>query len=93
MLYILGLFNAVALAVFGFKVAEELELMSISEWILSWSFSLACTAFVLNQIAASILVTESKRLNSENHDDEKSEVQQIYTKPLDNPELQSMLPR
>ena len=32
-----------------------------TEWFLSWSFSLCCTGFVMNQIAASILITETKR--------------------------------
>ena len=54
-----------ALFVFGFKVAEEVQEREIKEWFLSWSFSLACTACVLNQIAASILVTENKRLFQE----------------------------
>ena len=52
----------VALFVFGFKVSEEVQDREIREWFLSWSFSLACTACVLNQIAASVLVTENHRL-------------------------------
>jgi len=58
----LGLSLVVALFVFGFKVAEEISEMAVTQWFLSWSFSLACTAFVLSQIAASILLTENKRL-------------------------------
>ena len=53
---------------FGFKVSEEIEDMGVTEWFLSWSFSLACTAFVLNQIAASLLITENKRLNRTEYD-------------------------
>ena len=52
----------VGLIVFSVRVAEEVEELAVSEWFLSWSFSLACTAFVLNQIAASLLITENKRL-------------------------------
>ena len=57
-----GLFIIVGLGVFGFKVAEDIEVQGRDDWFLSWSFSLACTAFVLDQIAASILITENKRL-------------------------------
>ena len=60
----------VGLFVFGFKVAEEVEVQGHDEWFLSWSFSLACTAFVLNQIAASILVTENKRLYQEENSED-----------------------
>ena len=52
---------------FGVKVAEEVEERSVDDWFLSWSFSLACTAAVLNQIAASLLVTEHKRLLASTH--------------------------
>lgn len=66
-----GLFIIVGLCIFGFKVAEEIESHGHDDWFLSWSFSLACTAFVLNQIAASILVTENKRLFKEEQQNER----------------------
>ena len=49
---------------FGLKVTEEVEDMGATDWALSWSFSLSCTACLLIQIAASVLVRESKRLSS-----------------------------
>ena len=52
----------VGLIVFGFKVADDVTDLGVTDWFLSWSFSLACTAFFLNQIAASLLITENKRL-------------------------------
>ena len=54
-----------AASVPAFQDDEEIQDKRPSEWFLSWSFSLACTAFVLNQIAASILVTENKRLHQQ----------------------------
>lgn len=69
-----GLFIMVSLFVFGFKVAEEIEERHIQEWFLSWSFSLACTSLLLNQISASILITENKRLYTEQNEAQKSQV-------------------
>ena len=60
---VLGIFTTVSLFVFGFKVAEEVQVMNVKDWALSWSFSLSCTACFLIQIAASVLVSESKRLS------------------------------
>jgi len=58
-----GIFTTVSLFVFGFKVAEEVQDMDVQDWALSWSFSLSCTACILIQIAASVLVSESKRMS------------------------------
>ena len=58
-----GLFILVGLCVFGYFFLFEIP--KRANWTLSWSFSLACTAFVLNEVAASILVTETKRLYKE----------------------------
>lgn len=58
-----GLLVVVGLCVFGFKVIEGIQDSPESDWFLSYSFSLACTAFVLSAISGSILMTESKRLS------------------------------
>jgi len=57
-----GLCLLVGLVLFGWRVMDGIP-TSGSDWFLSWSFSLACTAFVLNAISATVLVTESKRLH------------------------------
>ena len=57
-----ALFLLVTLCVFGAKAAEEIEdILKVEEWTFSWSFSMACTAFVMNAISASILITENNR--------------------------------
>ena len=60
--FVAGFCLLVGLIIFGVKVADEVKDMGVTDWFLNWSFSLACTAFVLNQIAASLLITENKRL-------------------------------
>ena len=80
----------VGLFIFGFKVAEDIEETGYSDWFLSWSFSLACTAFVLNQIAASILVTENKRLWQQEQTGEE-EREKLYSVRGLRDELQAVL--
>ena len=80
----------VGLFIFGFKVAEDIEEQGPSDWFLSWSFSLACTAFVLNQIAASILVTENKRLFQEEQT-QMEEREKLYSVQGLREELQAVL--
>lgn len=62
--YMSGLCIMVGLFVFGFSVVAQIR---PSADYLSWSFSLAATAFVLNEIAASILITETRRLSDPNY--------------------------
>jgi len=58
-----GFFLFSGLCVFVWHVLQGIPPTTESDWFLSWSFSLACTAVVLNAISASLLVTESKRLH------------------------------
>ncbi|ELU12937.1 hypothetical protein CAPTEDRAFT_198740 [Capitella teleta] len=81
--YISGVLVMVAIFVFCFKVAEEIQVLhGASEWFLSWSFSLCCTAFVMNQIAASILVTESKRISRMEEEEKNSPESRALTEEL-----------
>ena len=51
------------LATFGSKIVDKQEAQKETyDWVLSWSFTLACTAFILDIIGTSLLVTERKRL-------------------------------
>lgn len=60
-----GFFLLVSLANFGLKVVTDIDEKKTTDWYLSWSFTLICTAFVLNEIAASVLVSEKHRILKE----------------------------
>lgn len=66
-----GFFLLVSLANFGLKVVTDINEKKTTEWYLSWSFTLICTAFVLNEIAASVLVSEKTRVLKEKKQREK----------------------
>jgi len=71
-----GICTLIGLCVFCWRVLDAIP-DSGSDWFLSWSFSLACTSFVLNSISASILVTESKRLHQKEYLRQKAEAQLV----------------
>ncbi|CAD5118477.1 unnamed protein product [Dimorphilus gyrociliatus] len=63
----------VSLAIFGFKVVSDIDAKKTTEWYLSWSFTLICTAFVLNEIAASVLASEKHKILKDQKDTQKLE--------------------